>query len=91
MKTKEEQLIEVLNYLIHACEDQIDDYTTIYHYCKIGKNLIPNFSKEEIFTEYSKDHEGNKLLAFHSYDFFDRNPFAEYIYRERTRHAEGGV
>jgi hypothetical protein len=49
-----EQLREVLNNLIHANEDMIDNYGAINHFCEEGKKLLPNYDEKEIFDDYGQ-------------------------------------
>jgi hypothetical protein len=46
------ELAAALNKLIHACEDQIDDYGNIDTACIEGKKLLPDYNETPIFTEY---------------------------------------
>ena len=50
--SREKELENALNELIHACEDMIDNYDAISNACEKGKELLPNYSEEPIFTEY---------------------------------------
>lgn len=45
------ELVECLNRLVHACEDQIDDYINMDDECQKAKSLIPNYTEEKIFND----------------------------------------
>jgi hypothetical protein len=52
MPANAEELAAALNKLIHAYEDQIDDYGNIQKACAEAKKLLPNYNETPIFTEY---------------------------------------
>jgi len=46
-----DELVECLNLLVHACEDQIDDYTNIFDVCEKAKKLLPDYTEDKIFND----------------------------------------
>ena len=41
--TKIEELLKALDALVHACEDEIDDYSRIGKACEEAKKLLPDY------------------------------------------------
>jgi hypothetical protein len=40
-----------LNRLIHACEDEVDDYVNMQDECDRSKKLLPNYRETRIFID----------------------------------------
>ena len=54
--TKRTEIETVLNELVHANEDSIDNYGAISEACKKAKLLIPSYSEDEkLFDEWTGD------------------------------------
>jgi hypothetical protein len=52
--TKRTEIETVLNELVHACEDSIDNYGAISDACDKAKLLIPSYSEDKmLFDEWS--------------------------------------
>ena len=41
------EVLEALDALVHACEDEIDDYPAIGEACKRAKELLPDYVPTE--------------------------------------------
>jgi hypothetical protein len=53
---KRTEIETVLNELVHAFEDSIDNYGAISDACEKAKLLIPSYSEDEnLFDEWSGD------------------------------------
>ncbi len=41
------KLRQALDELVHACQDEVDDYDRINSACKAAKKLLPDYKEED--------------------------------------------